>query len=478
MSFPKDISSLSRERRDHEAKSLKVFLAYSLPCSLILHIIALTTIQLTQQLVNPPLDVEDAIEVVIVDTPEEKIAELQTEPREEVLEAFFEQQQESVSAEPVALAPSLSNDRSEQTPITSEIAPPLKPSAENTSTQEPKPENIPTSTEQKDSATTQPDRAVISPNQILEGNQPTTEKLSVGGSSNSDAISRIRNLLRGSTLGGTGNSRSGTNGNGNFGLGNAGSGNSGTGRNGSGDRGNSSASPSTGSGNAASSNNDRSSRVRCRECAKPDYPSTARNRGLEGQAKVAVDVDGNGHVISVRLLNSSGHAELDEAAIQAARKWKFSPSAAGQQGIPAKVDFQLEGSEYAQRSQAQRQQREQERLPEIPAPTGEDTAKVTPPPTNTINPNPDSPQTPPAETPPPAAIVTPNPTNNVPSETPAPAIAPPPTNEPVETEPEAIAPEAPPPANELPPPPAEDPPPIEETPPAPSPPEETPANTQ
>ena len=103
-------------------------------------------------------------------------------------------------------------------------------------------------------------------------------------------------------------------------------------------------------------------KIRCQSCTKPDYPNNAKERGLEGEAKVAVDVDANGNVINVRLINSSGHPELDEAAKQAARNWKFDPSQSGKQAIPAKINFQIENSDYARRNQEQRQavQREEE----------------------------------------------------------------------------------------------------------------------
>jgi len=114
-------------------------------------------------------------------------------------------------------------------------------------------------------------------------------------------------------------------------------------------------------------------RVQCIRCDKPQYPTEARERGLQGQVRVAVDVDANGNVTNVRLINSSGHLELDEAAIRQARQWKFTPSASGRQGIGAKVDFQLEGSEYQRQRQRERQMEELARQenpqPAKPAPT-------------------------------------------------------------------------------------------------------------
>ncbi|MFN9857720.1 MAG: energy transducer TonB, partial [Pseudanabaena sp.] len=88
------------------------------------------------------------------------------------------------------------------------------------------------------------------------------------------------------------------------------------------------------------------------------------------QTKVAVDVDSNGNVINVRLLNSSGHAELDEVVKQAAWNWKFDPSQNGKQAIPASINFQIENSDYAKRRQEQRklEPRREENIAPIAAP--------------------------------------------------------------------------------------------------------------
>jgi len=44
--------------------------------------------------------------------------------------------------------------------------------------------------------------------------------------------------------------------------------------------------------------------------------------GKEGAAKIKVDVDDKGNVTNVRIAESSGNSDLDEAAIRAARRWK------------------------------------------------------------------------------------------------------------------------------------------------------------
>jgi protein TonB len=51
----------------------------------------------------------------------------------------------------------------------------------------------------------------------------------------------------------------------------------------------------------------------------------ARRNGLQGLAMVRVSVTAEGRAASVSLARSSGHGTLDQAALAAVRKWKFSP---------------------------------------------------------------------------------------------------------------------------------------------------------
>ncbi len=59
---------------------------------------------------------------------------------------------------------------------------------------------------------------------------------------------------------------------------------------------------------------------------KPRYPDLARRAGIEGQAVVKALVDIDGSVMDVQILKSSGNQMLDEAALSAARRWRFSPA--------------------------------------------------------------------------------------------------------------------------------------------------------
>jgi TonB family protein len=83
-------------------------------------------------------------------------------------------------------------------------------------------------------------------------------------------------------------------------------------------------------------------KVSCLECPKPDYPDSAREREVEGKVKVAVDIDADGNVIDVKVANSSGHTDLDEAALEKAKEWKFDKSKSGRKGMVIAINFKLE----------------------------------------------------------------------------------------------------------------------------------------
>jgi protein TonB len=58
----------------------------------------------------------------------------------------------------------------------------------------------------------------------------------------------------------------------------------------------------------------------------PTYPDMARTAGIEGSAVVEALVDVDGSVADARILKPSGNASLDQAAIDAAMRSKFSPA--------------------------------------------------------------------------------------------------------------------------------------------------------
>ncbi len=58
----------------------------------------------------------------------------------------------------------------------------------------------------------------------------------------------------------------------------------------------------------------------------PAYPATALRQQLTGRVVLRVTVDRDGTVSAARILTSSGHDELDMAALAAVRKWRFEPA--------------------------------------------------------------------------------------------------------------------------------------------------------
>ena len=70
---------------------------------------------------------------------------------------------------------------------------------------------------------------------------------------------------------------------------------------------------------------------------QPGYPDLARKMKITGTVKVQVVVSPNGTVKEAKILG--GHPVLANAALEAARKWRFEPAAEESTGV---VDFKFE----------------------------------------------------------------------------------------------------------------------------------------
>ena len=113
-------------------------------------------------------------------------------------------------------------------------------------------------------------------------------------------------------------------------------------------------------------NSSKLNRADCIQC-QIKYPDRARQRGIEGNAEVAIDTDSRGNVTRVRLVRSSGDSELDQAAQQAAQEWKLTPTAEGREGVRASVNFAIKGSQRhrkLQERQIQKQRATTKKKPE------------------------------------------------------------------------------------------------------------------
>ncbi|UFU11996.1 energy transducer TonB (plasmid) [Ideonella dechloratans] len=76
--------------------------------------------------------------------------------------------------------------------------------------------------------------------------------------------------------------------------------------------------------------------------ALPPYPEAAREDGLEGLVRLAVEVDAQGRVSAVRWDARSGVMLLDIAARDAVRLWRFEPARQDGQAVASTVRVALQ----------------------------------------------------------------------------------------------------------------------------------------
>lgn len=76
---------------------------------------------------------------------------------------------------------------------------------------------------------------------------------------------------------------------------------------------------------------------RAKTRVQPAYPELARKMNIAGTVKIEVVVSPNGTVKDARVVG--GHPVLAGAALDAARKWRFEPSAGESSGV---IDFKFE----------------------------------------------------------------------------------------------------------------------------------------
>jgi TonB family protein len=76
---------------------------------------------------------------------------------------------------------------------------------------------------------------------------------------------------------------------------------------------------------------------RAKSRVQPFYPELARKMNISGTVKIEVVVAPNGTVKDARVVG--GHPVLANAALDAAKKWRFEPSGAESTGV---IDFKFE----------------------------------------------------------------------------------------------------------------------------------------
>ena len=74
---------------------------------------------------------------------------------------------------------------------------------------------------------------------------------------------------------------------------------------------------------------------------KPEYPKGARQRGEEGDVTLELDISASGTVDDVRIVKSCGFPELEQAAIQTAKRARFTPARRGSNKVPSTARITL-----------------------------------------------------------------------------------------------------------------------------------------
>lgn len=78
---------------------------------------------------------------------------------------------------------------------------------------------------------------------------------------------------------------------------------------------------------------------------QPKYPPAAVDANIEGQVVIMLNIGANGQVTKAKVIRGLGYG-LDEAALDAVKKWMFKPAAVDDMPIPSikrvKVSFAIE----------------------------------------------------------------------------------------------------------------------------------------
>jgi protein TonB len=76
--------------------------------------------------------------------------------------------------------------------------------------------------------------------------------------------------------------------------------------------------------------------------AQPAYPDSAQANGEEGIVVLGVNVNSQGHVKRFRIQQSSGFADLDNAAVEAVMNWNFIPATSDGDNVTRWTTVQIE----------------------------------------------------------------------------------------------------------------------------------------
>lgn len=70
---------------------------------------------------------------------------------------------------------------------------------------------------------------------------------------------------------------------------------------------------------------------------EPVYPKEALQQEVQGRVLLHVWLDSHGHVVQVKVYQSSGHRALDDSALAAVRQWRYRPAMNGGIVTPSEI---------------------------------------------------------------------------------------------------------------------------------------------
>lgn len=359
-------SNTVAQQREQQEKTLKRFIAYSIAGSFVLHGIGLCL--KVNNLWNPEQAEPEEIAIVVTEPSEDERAEVIPsedfpEPTAESEFAASDSEAGEISAATIVEAP--------PAPPASESPVEAEPIAEEEP--EPEPTPVPIAEDAEESVTEDPvEEAAEDEDSLAKPNEETAEATPRDLSNLLEELRRARkqasetatdrdNADRATNrqpepssspstrdAGNGGGDRNPTTAVGPRGREDSGEGSrTETGAGSTGERAATGASETTPTENR-SEQGSRSREISCRGCDF-DYPESAD--GAEGTAQVVVETDERGRVLSVTLSESTGNAELDQAALEQARERVRLQGARAGESYPIEIDFVQPNSEAAERVQ-------------------------------------------------------------------------------------------------------------------------------
>lgn len=85
--------------------------------------------------------------------------------------------------------------------------------------------------------------------------------------------------------------------------------------------------------------------ARATQISNPVYPQSARARGIEGYVILEMSISDRGLILEIKVLQSKPEGVFDQVAIDAVKKWSFSPAIVDGKTVTSrikqKVNFEL-----------------------------------------------------------------------------------------------------------------------------------------